>query len=61
MNEKEFTYNDSKSFPYWSTVLGQLPPRRSAANPKTNPNPDSNPYQGGSFPRGQLSGYPGAL
>ena len=38
------------------TVLGQLPPRTIAPNPKTNPNPNPNSNREGYFPGGPLSG-----
>ena len=44
-------------------VLGQLPPRKTASSPKTNPNPNPNPNRGAIFlggeggGGGQLSGY----
>ena len=40
-------------------VLGQLPPRKIAPNPKTNTNldPDSNPNRGVIFHGGQLSPF----
>ena len=38
-------------------ILGQLPPRKIAANAKINPNPYPKANWGGNFRRGRFSGY----